>query len=106
MNAQPSTVKEYIEELRAGLVCERCGRYVGSLAARRYLPPPYPVAIEHADDDEVESLIGFEWYMLNRLRAGNFVVRHPERDGRCISYREWLARDADDEADEGPETTP
>ncbi len=97
---QPRTPREFIEQLRAGLVCDRCERYVGSLAARRYLPPPYAVALDRVHDDEVEALIGFEWHMLNRMRHGNFVIRHPQRDGRCVSYREWVrGEDGEDEAE-------
>ena len=42
--------------------------------------------------------------MIGLLRSGNFVIRHPERDGRCVSIREWLADDDDDddESDEAP----
>jgi hypothetical protein len=96
MNEQPKTLREFIAAIREGLVCERCGRYVGSLAEEKYRPAPYPVALDRiGDDDEAEALIGFEWHMLNRMREGNFVIRHPELDGRCVSYRQWL--DADDE---------
>lgn len=93
----PRTAADFIETIRAGLVCDRCGRYVGSLDAKRYLPPPYPVAVE-STDDEVSALIAFEWHMLARLRQGAFTIRHPQRDGRCVSMREWLAREdgADD----------
>ncbi len=91
---------EYIAEIRAGLVCDRCGRYIGALAATRYLPPPYPVALDKlTPDDEVEALIGFEWHMLGRLRQGNFRVRHPQREGRCVSLREWAESDDDGEDD-------
>jgi len=96
--AQPKTIGEYIDEIRKGLVCGRCGRYVGSLAAKKYLPPPYPVAVGAIPpDDEVSSLVAFEWHMLGLLRGGNFTLRHPERDGRCVTMREWLA---DEEAGE------
>jgi hypothetical protein len=88
----PTTFAEYIDAIRAELVCDRCRRYVGSLAARRYLPPPYPVAVGGVGpDDEAQALVNFEWHMVGLLRAGKFVIRHPERDGQCITYREWVA---------------
>lgn len=97
----PKTVQEFITAIRQGLVCDRCGRYVGSLAPKRYLPPQYPVALDRIGaDDEAEALIGFEWHMLNRMRGGNFVIRHREIDGRCVSYREWLESGEDDEDDD------
>ena len=99
----PSSINEFIEAIRAGLVCDRCGRYVGSLAARKYLPPPYPVALDKITaDDEVSALVGFEWHMLNRLRNGNFTIRHPQGRGRCVSLREWAELDDDDAEDESP----
>ena len=98
---QPSTIRQFIDALHEGLVCDRCGRYVGSLGAERYLPPPYPVALDRVLDDEVRALVGFEWHMLGRMRVGNFTIRHPAIDGRCVSYREWLAED--DEADDEEE---
>ncbi|MHB8514418.1 MAG: hypothetical protein ACYC9X_14345 [Dehalococcoidia bacterium] len=101
MHPQPQTLQEFISELRAALVCDRCGRYVGSLAPKRYLPPLYPVALDRiGEDDEVRALVGFEWHMLHRMRQGNFVIRHPERDGHCISYREWVASDDEEGEDE------
>jgi hypothetical protein len=97
---QPQTIAEFIEAIRAGLVCDRCGRYIGSLGTSRYLPPPYPVALDKIGaDDEVAALIGFEWHMVGLLRAGKFTIRHPEREGRCVSMREWARYD--DEDDEG-----
>jgi hypothetical protein len=91
-----------IAEARAGLVCDRCGKYVGSLARGRYLPPPYPVAVDRiSPEHEVEALLAFELHLVGRLRRGNFVIRHPQRDGRCISVREWL--EGDDEDDGAPE---
>jgi hypothetical protein len=97
----PQTMAEFITAIREGLVCERCGRYVGSLADSHYLPPPYPVALEKIDaDDEVSALVAFEWHMLNRARNGNFVIRHPEIDGRCVSIREWAEAESGDESDE------
>lgn len=94
---QPASLSEFIDAIRGGLVCARCGRYVGSLAERRYLPPPYPVALDKiASDDEAATLVGFEWYMLNRLREGNFTIRHPQGRGRCISIKEW-AEDGDED---------
>lgn len=97
---QPATLREFIEALHESLVCDRCGRYVGSLGSKRYLPPPYPVALDRVRDDDVRALVGFEWHMRDRLRAGNFVIRHPQIDGRCVTYREWLDADGDDPEDE------
>lgn len=96
-------MRELIETIREGLVCDRCRGYVGSLAAARYLPPPYPVAVDRLREDEVEALVAFEWHMLGRLRQGNFTIRHPQLDGRCVSFREWVAAgdDEDDDEDEG-----
>lgn len=99
----PKTLAEYIDEIRKGLVCDRCGRYVGSLAAKRYLPAPYPVALDRIQDAEAEALIAYEWHMLGRLRQGNFVIRHPEIDGKCVSYREWLAAEDEEEDTEAEE---
>lgn len=96
--AQPGTLAEFIEAIRAGLVCARCGRYVGSLGAGRYLPPPYPVSLDKIGaDDEVAALVGFEWHMLNLVRDGRFTIAHPERDGKCVSLREWAAEEDDEE---------
>jgi len=100
---QPSTIGDYIAELRRGLVCERCGRYVGGLGDGRYLPPPYPVAVAPATDDELAALIAFEWHMLGRMQQGNFVICHPQRAGRCVSYREWLAGEPAAEEDDAVE---
>jgi hypothetical protein len=100
---QPTTLPEFIEAIRAGLVCERCGRYIGSLGSQKYVPPPYPVALDKiTSDDEVAALVGFEWHMLGRLRDANFTLRHPEIDGRCVTMREWLAH-AHGETDEDEE---
>lgn len=100
MSPTPRRVSDVIAEIRGGLVCARCGKYIGSLAEWRYLPPPYPVAIGPlASDDEVDALIGFEWHMLGLMRAGKFVIRHPERDGHCVTFREWIASDDDGEDD-------
>lgn len=100
--AQAKTIGEYIQEIRKGLVCDRCGRYVGSLATKKYLPPPYPVAVgEIPVDDEVSSLVAFEWHMLGLLRGGSFSIRHPEKDGRCVSIREWLEDEEDGAAEAG-----
>ena len=102
MQAQPRTIQEFISELRASLVCDRCGRYVGSLSPERYVPPPYPVGLDRiGDGEEVQALIGFEWHMLQRMQEGNFVIRHPARDGQCITYRDWIAAEDEDDADEG-----
>ncbi len=91
---QPTTIAQYIDAVRDGLVCERCGKYVGSLAPRRFLPAPYPVALDKmGPDDEAEALIGFEWHLVNEIREGKYVIRHPERDGVCVTYREWVASD-------------
>lgn len=95
---QPQTITEFIEAIRAAFVCAVCGRYVGSLGMQKYLPPPYPVALDKIPpDDEVAALAGFEWYMLRRLREGNFTLRHPQLDGRCSSLREWAEAHADDD---------
>ena len=93
---QPRTIGQFIDAIREGLVCERCGKYVGSLAAKRFLPAPYPVALDKiGPDEEAEALIGFEWHLVNEMRNGRYMIRHPERDGTCISYREWVATDDD-----------
>lgn len=98
---QPATLPEFIDAIRSGLVCERCGRYIGSLGASTYLPPPYPVALDRiSSDDEIAALVGFEWHMLGRLRNANFTIRHPEIDGRCATMREWLAHEHGDYEDE------
>jgi hypothetical protein len=99
---QPSTIPELIAAIRDGLVCERCGRYIGSLGEKNYVPPPYPIALDRiSDEDEVAALVGYEWHMVGRLRDRNFTLRHPEIEGRCVSMREWLERDDDvDEDDE------
>jgi hypothetical protein len=101
MTLQPRSLNDYIAEIRQGLVCGRCGKYIGSLALRRYLPPPYPVALDRiAADQEVEALVGFEWHMLDRMRRGNFTIMHPELDGRCVTVREWVEAGYDDEDEE------
>lgn len=105
---QPSSVSEYIDAIRAALVCDRCGRYIGSLAATRYLPPPYAVVVDpvtsEARQDDVASLIAFEWYMVGRLRDGNFTLRHPQAHGRCVSVKEWLEAEDDEVDDEERES--
>ncbi len=94
---EPKSLAQWIIEIREGLVCSRCGVYVGSLAPKRYLPPPYPVALDKiTSDDEVEALIGFEAHMIGRIRAGNFRISHPQVDGRCASFREWIESDDDE----------
>lgn len=99
--SSPKSIADFIDAIRAGLTCARCGRYVGSLAAKRYVPPPYPVALDKITaDDEVAALVGFEWHMLGRLRDGNFTIMHPERDGACVTMREWLAAEDDDFEDD------
>lgn len=98
--AAPRTLGDLIDAVRQGLVCARCGRYVGSLAPTRYLPPPYPVAVAGVGpDDEAAALAAFEWHMVGRVREGNFVIRHPELDGRCVSMREWLAAESADDGE-------
>jgi hypothetical protein len=99
---QPRTVGDLIDEARKGLTCDRCGRYVGSLAERTYLPPAYPVAVSKDRlDDEVGALVTFELHMIDRMRRGNFMIRHPQKDGRCVTIEEWLADDdEDDESDD------
>jgi hypothetical protein len=99
-NNQPQTLPEFIDAIRAGLRCDKCGRYIGSLGQKQYLPPPYPVALDKIGaDDEVAALIGFEWHMLGLLREGKFTIRHPQLDDRCVSVREWAAAAVED--DEG-----
>ena len=99
MEQQPGTLAEFIAAIRSGLVCDRCGKYVGSLAERRYMPPPYPIALgKITADEEVEALVGFEWHMLNRMRGGNFTIRHPQVDGACATFREWV--ESNDEYDD------
>jgi hypothetical protein len=105
MPPPPQTLREFIDALREGLVCDRCGKYVGSLATKRYLPPPYPVALDKISDDEVEALIGFEWHMLDRMRHGNFTIRHPQSKGRCVSFREWISEGRDDDLPEQDSVT-
>lgn len=102
MTGQPKTLAEFIDGVRDGLTCDRCGKYVGGIARERFRPPPYPVALDKIGaEDEGEALIGFEWYMLNLLRQGKFTIRHPQRDDRCVTFREWAAEEiADDEAAE------
>jgi hypothetical protein len=98
----PRTLGDLIDEARKGLVCDRCGRYVGSLAEKTYLPANYPVAVaKDRLDDEVGALITFELHMIDRMRNGNFVIRHPQKDGRCVSVREWLADDDDGAEEDG-----
>lgn len=95
---------DLIEEVRSGLVCDKCGHYVGSLAARTYLPPNYPVAVSKDRlDDEVGALVTFELHMLDRLRKGNFVIRHPQKDDHCVTMREWLEDDEDDGEAQDPD---
>lgn len=104
VNEAPRTVGEFVEAIREGLVCSRCGRYVGSLAPTRYVPPPYPIVLDKIGPEaEVEALVGFEWHMLGRLRQGNFQISHPERDGRCVSLREWAEGEAEDDEEEEEE---
>jgi hypothetical protein len=103
MVVTPRTLAEYIEAIREAFVCSRCGRYVGSLAASEYVPPPYPVGVEDVPaDDELRSLVTFEWHMLGLLRQNRFTLTHPHKDGQCVSAAEW----ARDEEDEGEEEAP
>ena len=107
MNDTPGTLGDYIRAIRGGLVCDRCGRYIGSLAETRYLPPPYPIALASApENDEAAAIAGFEWHMLGLLRQRKFTLRHPQSKGRCVSVREWYAEqheddDAQDANDDG-----
>ncbi len=97
MVQQPKTLAQFIDAIRVGLVCDRCGQYVGGLAQKRFLPAPYPVALDKIGaEDQAEALIGFEWHMVSLLRQGRFVIRHPQRDGQCVSFHESVA---DDETD-------
>jgi len=96
----PRTLSDYIDAIREAFVCDRCGRYVGSLAPERYLPPLYPItAAGLPEDDEARTLVTFEWHMLGMLRQGKFALRHPERDGVCITARQW-AEDEDEDDDD------
>jgi hypothetical protein len=98
---QPQSGAEYITAIRAKLVCDRCGRYVGSLAESRYLPPPYPIAVGAiGPDDEVAAQIRFEWHMVGRLSEGAFAIRHPQSRDRCVSVREWYDERAEDGAED------
>jgi hypothetical protein len=97
---RPRTVGDLIDEVRRNLICDRCRRYVGSLAETTYLPPAYPVAVSKDKlDDEVGSLLTFELHMLERQRHGNFTIRHPQKGGRCVSIQEWLA-DGDEDSED------
>lgn len=98
MSEQPRTLADFIDAVRTGLTCDRCGRYVGAIARTRFRPAPYPVALDKIGvEDEAEALLGFEWHMVSLLRQGKFVIRHPQLEGRCVSFREWAASDDDDE---------
>jgi hypothetical protein len=101
MTGQPRTLAEFIDAVREGLTCDRCGRYVGAISRKRFRPAPYPVALDKIGaDDEAEALIGFEWYMVNQLRLGKFTIRHPQRDDQCVTFREWAAEDDDEGFDD------
>jgi hypothetical protein len=104
MALEPRSLAELISEVRSDLVCSRCGKYVGSLGGTKYVPPPYPVALQDLTaEDEAAVLIGFESHMVGLLRQGNFRISHPQVDGRCSSFREWVRSGADlgeGEADE------
>ncbi len=100
--AAPRTLRDLVLEVRDRLVCDRCLKYIGSLAATRYLPAPYPVALGRiGPDDEAAALVGFELHMASLVSDGKFALRHPQSKGRCVSVREWLADSLgeDDEAD-------
>jgi hypothetical protein len=102
MTMTPRTLREHIDVIREGMVCERCGRYIGSLAPDSYLPPAYPVAVEDSSpEDEVRALVAFEWHLLGMMRQGKFVIRHPERDGVCVSIEEWGRDEEEDEEADG-----
>lgn len=102
MVQEPKSLAEWISEVRSGLVCCRCGKYVGSLAPKRYRPPAYPVALDKLTrEDEAEALIAYESHMIGRMRRGNFRISHPQVEGRCSSRREWVESD-DAEDDAGP----
>ena len=59
---------------------------------RRSSPAPYPVALgKTGPDDEAEALIGFEWHLVNETREGKFALCHPESDGVCVTFPEWIA---------------
>ena len=101
MTGQPKTLAEFIDAVREGLTCDRCGKYVGAIARKRFRPAPYPVALDKIGaDDEAEALIGFEWYMVSLLRQSKFVIRHPQLDDHCVTFREWAEDDDDDDGDE------
>lgn len=101
MVQQPRTLAEFIDTIRERLVCARCNKYIGGLARKHFLRAPYPVALDKISaDDEVEALVGFEWHMVNLLRQGKFVISHPERDGECITFREWAAGEDEDGAED------
>ncbi len=82
-----------VATVRNGLVCGRCGRYVGNLSDTQYLPPIYPIAMRGEGDDEGRALLEFEWHLLGMLRQGNFSLVHPEQDGVCVSLDEWAESD-------------
>lgn len=102
MTERPNTLAEFIDAVREGLTCDRCGKYVGAIARKRFRPAPYPVALDKIGaEDEAEALIGFEWYMVNLLRQGKFLIRHPQLEDRCVTFQEWAADDTDgDDAEE------
>ena len=54
-------------------------------------------------DDEIRSLVTFEWHMLGLLRQGSFTLAHPQKDEQCVSAAEW-ARDQED--DDGEDEVP
>jgi hypothetical protein len=94
----PQNIPEYVAAIRARLVCDRCGKYVGSLTESTYLPPPYPIAAGAAGpDDEVAAMVSFEWHMANKLSDDIFTIRHPQSKGRCVSVRQWYDERGDDD---------
>jgi hypothetical protein len=103
MVQEPKSLAERISETRSGLVCWRCGKYVGSLGLKRYLPPAYPVALDKINaEEEAEALIGFESHMIARVRRGNFRISHAQVGGRCSSFREWVESEHEgDDAEAG-----
>ena len=100
MEQQPRTLSEFIDAIRCHLVCDHCGKYIGGLARKRFMPAPYAVALgKIGAEDEAEALIGFEWHMVGLLREGRFTLRHPQLDGRCVSFRQWASSGDDEPAD-------
>lgn len=98
--SSPKTLRDLVSDVRTQLVCDRCGKYIGSLAPTRYLPAPYPVQLGPIGmDDEAAAIVGFELHMASLVREGKFTLRHPQAKGRCVSVREWLAESEDEDGD-------